>query len=353
VVCGIVFTVAYILLIPGLHCLLFSAKASMFGMTFVDLEKSTLTSIKLLMEEGRYPAAFTILICSVIAPFVKLAILLVCVYCIQVRGNAGPKVSSAIAFVRCISKWATVDAFTASILVAFFCNSPILQVSLHKGFYCFVGYCIFSVAGALLLEQPVQQRRPNVDAGLAGKSMVPAVVGSALLLTLLVALSYMPLFDVECSELALKEQLSFVAIIQRLAKHGSTIAALVCLTFVGIFPAADLVMSVVEATTGHAQHQVGGWLRDFAMLDVFALAAIVTMNAASGIRKSLTVSLLPGGWLLITWAVLWMIYSLGFRQTIAAYTIPSKDKHAVGTFENAMDYEKQALLGESQEIKEC
>merc|ERR1719428_393417 len=89
------FSLAYILLIPGLTCILFSAKASFMGMTVVDMEKSTLGAIHLLMEKGRWGAAITILVCSVLAPFLKLAVLLVCAFH-TCRQNAGSRVASAI-----------------------------------------------------------------------------------------------------------------------------------------------------------------------------------------------------------------------------------------------------------------
>lgn len=346
VVCAGFFTVAYILLIPGLTCLLFSAKASFLGVTVVDLEKSTFGAIHLLTQKGRWLAALTILLCSVVAPFLKLAVLLVCVYCTQVRGYAGPGVSSAITVVRRISKWATVDAFTASIFVAFFCNNPMLQVSLHKGFYCFLGYCIFSVAGALLLEKPDQalteeQQGLVSPAGSSKKSMLPALGVSIALLGLLVALLVVPLFSVECTILGIKENLSFAVMIERLGKHGSVIAAQVCMTLVFLLPAADLIFAAVQATTGRVGHTAGEWLQDFAMLDVFALSILVVSSAATGLHQSLTVELLHGGRALVACACLWLVYSLAFRARTGAHAQTRKEKRAAGALESAIDSEKQ------------
>jgi len=330
-VCVTLFVVAYILLIPGLTCLLFSAKASFMGMTIVDMEKSTFGAIHLLMEKGRYVAALTILICSVIAPFVKLVVLLVCAYHSSGQEAAGPRVSSAIESVRRISKWATVDAFTASIFVGFFCNNPVLQVNLHKGFYCFMGYCIFSVAGALVLEKPEQpleeQRRPMpIGAAHARKSILPAIAGSIMLLGFLVALLLLPIFHVECSMLFLKEQLSFIDIVQRLGQHGSLSAALSLAALAALVPAADFVWTTVEATMGRIEHPAGEWLQDFAMFDVFALAVVVVTSAAAGVNDNLHVTMLPGGWLLCFCATAWVVYSLTLRSRPVAQSHSLKDK---------------------------
>jgi uncharacterized paraquat-inducible protein A len=324
--CIAAFTAAYILLIPGLHCLLFSAKASMFGMTFVDMEKSTFGAIHLLMEKGRWLAALTILVCSVIAPFLKLAVLLGCVWSMQVQGSTSPAISYAISAVRRISKWATVDAFTASILIAFFCNNWLIHVNLHQGFYCFVGYCILSTLGALLLQKPDEHKRHVSGSGL-NNSTWSAPLASCVSVCCVVALSCLPLVCVECTgqlkALNLKEQLSLITMVQKLALHGSTMAACLCMILVAVLPAAD-----IACTLTHLQHPIGEWCRDFAMLDVFALALIVVVNAAAGLHSSLVVSMLPGGWLFVSFAGMWLAYSSGLRSSRGASTLASKDKLA-------------------------
>jgi uncharacterized paraquat-inducible protein A len=317
---------------------LFSAKASFMGMTVVDMEKSTLGAIHLLMEKGRWGAAITILICSVVAPFLKLAVLLVCTYYSQ-RQNAGSRVASAITLVRRISKWATVDAFTASIFVSFFCSNPVVQVGLHRGFYCFMGYCIFSTAGALLLERPeviqqaaiADQRRQYSSA----KSSWPAVLSSILLLGFLVTLSLLPIFHVEM--MFIKEQLSFVDIVHRLAVHGSFSAAFAVLSLAAVLPMADLVWASLEATLPLSSYPVGEWLQDFAMFDVFALATLVTANAAGGVHSGLTVALLPGGWCLSVCASIWIAYSATLRSRPVA---DQQDKLTASFVVDDIDFEK-------------
>jgi uncharacterized paraquat-inducible protein A len=343
--CVVLFIIAYILLIPGLTCLLFSAKAEVFGMTVVDMEKSTLGAIHLLYENGRWPAAAIILLCSVFAPFCKLAVLLVCAYLMS-RGNTGPAVCSAITAVRRISKWATVDAFTASILVAFFATSNVLHVELHKGYYFFVGYCIFSTAGALVMERPALEsddecQRLLSSTGVTQKALGPVAVGTLVLGVLLVVLFRMPLFKVECTLLSLQEQVSFATMVWRLLQYGSRSAVLLCVACVGLIPAADMAWCLAEATTGVA-HPMSEWLQDFAMLEVFALAILVTQNASYGVNQSLSVELLPGGWFFVASGAAWLLYSIVFRSRTSR-SPTTRDKLGAGVaFASAIDSEAQS-----------
>jgi len=288
----------------------------MMGMTIVDMEKSTLGAIHLLFEKGRWGSAITILICSVIAPFVKLAVLLVCAFC-NYRQNAGSRVASAITGVRRISKWATVDAFTALIFVSFFCKNPVVQVGLHRGFYCFMGYCIFSVAGALLLEKPGQaaiadQRRQSTTT-----SLWPTLASSILFTGSLVTLSLMPIFHVDM--MIIKEQLTFVDMVQRLSHDGHLLAAFALVMLAAVLPLADLAWASAEATSALTTYPVGEWLQDFAMFDVFALAMLVVTNAAGGVHSGLTVTLLSGGWCLNGCACMWIAYSVILRSRPMAH----------------------------------
>jgi len=133
-VCLAIFIVAYAALYPGLTRILFSAYAGGFlGFTLVDIKKSTFGTIHMLMKEECYMAAYTILICSVVAPFIKLTVLVISACSLPKYKRPRPAVIAAIPWVRKISKWATVDAFTATLFVGFFCNSETLKVKLHTG----------------------------------------------------------------------------------------------------------------------------------------------------------------------------------------------------------------------------
>jgi len=304
------------------------------GMTVVDMEKSTLGAIHLLMDKGRWGAAITILICSVIAPFLKLAVLLVSAF-YSCRQQTSDRLASAITGVRRISKWATVDAFVALMFVSFFCENPVVHVGLHRGFYCFMGYCIFSVAGALLLETPgqaaiVDQRRQSTT-----KPLWPAFATSILLLGFLVALSLLPIFHVEM--MIIKEQLSFADMVKRLSHDGHFLAAFVLVALAAVLPVADVAWASAEATSPLTPYPVGEWLQDFAMFDVFALALLVITNAAGGVNGGLTVTLLPGGWCLSICASMWIAYSVTLRSRPVAHP---QDKLTGSFVVDDIDFEK-------------
>lgn len=304
------------------------------GMTVVDMEKSTLGAIHMLMDKGRWGAAITILVCSVIAPFLKLAVLLACAF-YSSRQNTGDRVASAIIGVRRISKWATVDAFTALIFVSFFCENPVVHVGLHRGFYCFMGYCIFSIAGALLLEIPGQAAIVDQCRQSTTKSLWPALATSSLSLGFLVALSLVPIFHVEM--MIIKEQLSFADMVKHLTHHGHLLAAFVLVALAAVLPVADVAWASAEATAALTSYPVGEWLQDFAMFDVFALAMLVVTNAAGGVHSGLTVTLLPGGWFLSICASMWIAYSVTFRSR--PVTRP-QDKLTASFVVDDIDFEK-------------
>jgi len=214
-----------------------------------------------------------------------------------------------------------------------------------------VGYCVFSVAGALVLEKPTQEAAEEQRRLVPGSSSPQKPWGAAVALSvvgsmaLLVVLDTMPIFDVQCTMLNLEEQLSFVMIVQRLLTFGSRLAAFLCVACVALLPAADVVWTAVEATTGRTErHPIGEWLQDFAMFDVFALAIIVTQNASSGINANLTVKVLPGGWFFIICGAMWLLYSFVLRSQTVVYGPLSKDKlgAVAAVLEGASESEKLA-----------
>jgi len=217
-----------------------------------------------------------------------------------------------------------------------------VHVTLHKGFYCFVGYCIFSTAGALLIEKPEEhsieeRRRLFSGIGPTKQTMLSAVGGSIVMLAFLVTLSRVPILNVKCSMLSLNEHLSFAHIIENLGENGYHLAAMVVLMLAFLLPAADFVWAVVEATLGRVEHPLGEWLMDLAMFDVFALAVIITASAADGLSESLNVSILPGGKLFIVFGAAWVLYSLTSRPAAVACSLPAKDKSVASPVDSSAE----------------
>jgi uncharacterized paraquat-inducible protein A len=332
VACAAVFATAYILLIPGLTCLLFSARATFMGQEAFDIQKSTVQAISLLTEKERYGASITILVCSVLAPFLKLAVMFRTAYFMWKYEQPGPSVNSMIAGVRRVSKWATVDAFTASMFVGLFSSVEGVTVNLHKGFFCFMGYCILSVAGALLLEKPdkeaIAEQRSLVVGGVSSKRMLlPSIAGIFLCAGLFVAWKCPILHS---NMLIQEEDVTFATIVERIWSKESRVAAASFAVLAFVFPLADLVWVIVDAFTGNANRSVGEFLQDFAMLDVFALSVLVVSNAASGIHPLVSITVLPAGWILCMCSAVWLIYSLFMRAQPMPRMFLSKDKLGPG-----------------------
>eukprot|EP00439_Symbiodinium_sp_Y106_P034298 s3469_g4.t1 len=51
------------------------------------------------------------------------------------------------------------------------------------------------------------------------------------------------------------------------------------------------------------------WFRDFAMLDVYALACVVVLSAVTALNNDLHLRLLPAGWVLCSLTVPWVVFS--------------------------------------------
>mmetsp|Transcript_85155 Transcript_85155/g.133076 ORF Transcript_85155/g.133076 Transcript_85155/m.133076 type:complete len:347 (-) Transcript_85155:81-1121(-) len=334
VACVAVFVAAYVLLIPGLTCLLFSAKASMAGAELFNIQKSTVEAISLLNEKERYVASTTILVCSVLAPFLKLAVMFTSAYFMWKFDQPGPSVNSLIVGVRRVSKWATVDAFTASIFVGLFSGIKQVDVTvnLHTGFYCFMGYCVLSVAGALLLEKPdkeaIAEQRSLTIGGISSKrALLPIIAGLLMAAGLCVAWCC-PLLQMNM--LIAQEDVTFATIVERVWSNESRFAAAAFVALALIFPAADLVWVMVGIFIGNANLHVGEFLQDFAMLDVFALSVLVVANAASGINPAVSITVLPAAYFLCVCSAFWLFYSLVMRAKPMPRMFLPKDKLGPG-----------------------
>ncbi len=106
--------------------------------------RSILGTVQQLFSDGDWFVGFLVMLFSVIVPVMKMTLLLV-----------GDK---AAAVGRAVSKWAMADVFVVAIFVAYLAGNASedvggllnLKASLEWGFYCFLGYCLFSVASAQL-----------------------------------------------------------------------------------------------------------------------------------------------------------------------------------------------------------
>eukprot|EP00418_Pyrodinium_bahamense_P035414 CAMPEP_0179156260 /NCGR_PEP_ID=MMETSP0796-20121207/76170_1 /TAXON_ID=73915 /ORGANISM="Pyrodinium bahamense, Strain pbaha01" /LENGTH=326 /DNA_ID=CAMNT_0020857829 /DNA_START=32 /DNA_END=1009 /DNA_ORIENTATION=- len=307
VACCALFAVSYACLLPGLCLLLFSAKAEidMFGkkMTIVDLEKSTLGTVKLLYDAGAHIPLWAILTFSVVMPFVKLAALL--------HFALAQTSTLALLFAQHISKWATIDAFAAAALIAFFTGQPMLHVDLHAGFYFFLAYCILSTAAALLLRRPpsaapAQLPEPHPSAAEQSQRGATAVglwlASCAVTARLLHVAATTPILRMRSPLLGLARTCSIWDMIRHLWSGGCHAAAVSIALLVIALPAADFavllagVVGLGSAEDWAPRGLEGRWLQDFAMLDVWMLAMVVTRFATTGINGAIEMEVLPAGW---------------------------------------------------------
>jgi len=309
--CAALFVLAYISLVPGLCMLLFSGKAEVdfFGihMTVWHLEKSTLGTVKLLYESTAYVPMLAILVFSVTMPFVKLFAMLFFA--------AGKMSDSMLCAIKKVSTWATIDAFAAAALVAFFDSQNHLHVDLRAGFYCFLTYCILSTAASLLLHAPQSSLSRHATLG-GGKSTVVSVIMICIMVLLLHQAATWPILKMQSKKFSMVATCSTWDLVCNLWKGSSTVAgaALVILTMA--VPACDFSAVIAQAVGFHVDAAISQWLEQFAMLDVWALSLVIMRMATSGINHEIGMELLPAGWMLSGFSACWVLFNVSGRPGI-------------------------------------
>jgi paraquat-inducible protein A len=146
--------ISFALLVPGLMLpaltvditpnLPFFGKQQIYHVT-----RSILGTVKNLWETGYHLVSALILLFSVIVPFVK-GLLLLAVAAFKRAPWRGP----AFRLVDAIGKWSMADVFVMGILLAYLAvgSAEGVNAQLHRGFWFFLGYCLFSVASAQLMR---------------------------------------------------------------------------------------------------------------------------------------------------------------------------------------------------------
>jgi len=309
--CIALFVLSYVFLFPGLCMLLFSAKAEIdfFGMhiKILDLEKSTLGTVKLLYDSAAYFPMLAILVFSVTMPFVKLFAVLLFV--------AGKASGSILCAVKKVSKWATIDAFAAAALVAFFDSQNHLHVDLHAGFYCFLAYCILSTAASLLLHAPQARLNRHATFG-GGKSTVISFIMILIMLILLHQAATWPILKMQCPKFGMAATSSTWDLVQNLWNGHFTVAAAALAVLTMAVPACDFTAVIGQAVGFHVDAALSQWLEQFAMLDVWALSLVITRLATAGINKDIEMELLPAGWVLSGFSACWVLFNVCGRPGI-------------------------------------
>ncbi|CAE7194171.1 dnaJ, partial [Symbiodinium necroappetens] len=248
--CLIALTAAYAFLIPGIVTKMFSAKAVVGASVVLDVEKSTLGLIVMLFQNGMLLPALIILGYSVLMPFAKLVVFISYAHpALRIRGLSSP---GAVRAVQKISKWATVDVFTAGTICGLFCQPHLyLEIKLHDGFYYFMSYCVLSVVGALLIPLPADHNAESEDvhedsdsgatAGLCALSLVAGVLAVGTV----AGLALLPLMKVTFPMIGLDARMSIILLIASLWDHGFVGAAVCFALLLLLVPAVDVALCSV------------------------------------------------------------------------------------------------------------
>jgi len=311
---------SYALLLPGLTATLFSLKAEMHflgtAIPMLDLTKSTIGTIVHLHDEGHTLPALLIFLFSVLVPLVKLLALILATM------RWGSDGEHLLASVQWVSKWATVDAFCIMTFAAAFIGMPAnsalsVNLQLHRGFYCFLAYCILSVAA--LVSLPLKASPP---VRLGRLAHIQCLRGPILLLAVFTFLGLlrMPLIRFQLSQIGFQRTLSVTDMMGYFAQ-GSLILPLASVAIlVVLLPGLHVLTSLSQELNSAPRWLSLEGLGHFAMFDVLALSIAVTGMAAEGLSSHVQVEVLGGARLLISMIILYPLvrpfaepYLLGSR----------------------------------------
>jgi len=311
ILCIVVITAGYAFLVPGLVTISFSAKAWIVTTQILDIEKSTVGLVSMLIDQGSWLPAILILLYSVLMPFAKLSVLLL--YAHHAWKGSPPSgifvSAGGVRAVQLISKWATVDTFLMATICGIFCQPHMfLEIELHDGFYYFMAYCVLSVGGALLIELPAEPQAEE-GASMSCASVVKACLVSAAVFALLGYLIFLPVLRAELGIIGLYTELSIALLVSSLWDKGFGTASLFLAVLVVVLPALDFISAVVSGLGLAPNRAARKWLPDLAMLDVFAVATFVVVSAVAALHNSLVFTMLPAGWLLLALSVPWVLFT--------------------------------------------
>lgn len=299
VCCVALFLLSYAVLIPGLFDDLFSLKAEMFGMSMVDITKSTVGTIGHLYNENFHLAALLVLLFSVVVPVLKLVAVLIAARRIYSEED-GKDADRLVSGLQWISKWATVDAFCVMTFAAAFSVLPAsavkVDLQIHRGFYCFLAYCVLSVAAALALPSSSSYFTPPPICRRMGLSVAFRMAVVLIILALFLAVLWVPLIEFHVKEIGLHRKLSMESLFSYLWKGGLWTPAAAFLSLAMIIPGLHALLSTATELDFNVP---GSWaipsLGHFAMADVLLLSIGVSRLAGAGLTSRMSVEVLPGG----------------------------------------------------------
>lgn len=163
-IASVLILVSFGVLYPGLTQPLITLTASMTllgsTMTLFEDTRSILQTVESLHESGNDFVAGLILLFSVLVPFIKGILLLVCLA--SRRQAARYRV---FRFVRSISKWSMADVFVVGVYVAYLSAKATdnMDAEIGIGFYYFAAYCLISLVALQFMHIDTPERRTRVQ----------------------------------------------------------------------------------------------------------------------------------------------------------------------------------------------
>lgn len=263
-------------------------------------------TVRFLWDDGYHGLAVLLTFFSILMPWLKLAGIVYVLW--------KPPATVVLKVVQRISKWAMMDIIVTMTTVAVlgdisFLGISLLEVTLCIGFYCFLVYCILSVAGVLLLEPQYETEQGNWSIWNVLIAIALGVVGLCILGVLftqpILYCSWFPFIDME---------LTIFGIIQKLWTNGFYCPSIVMGAVVVVLPALDVCISSAQCCGLPVNQLMIQWIEDFQMLDVFSLGVVITALSLGGSDDELELMATPQLYMLLTISLLWLVFTLALHE---------------------------------------
>jgi paraquat-inducible protein A len=265
------------------------------SLPFMDLRRglstqpySLVASVRFLWESNLYVLAVVVVAFSMVFPFVKLGVMTL----VLLGGVRQSREQRVLELVERYGKWSMLDVYLVCIMLALANDQFWIDASPRFGLLCFTLAIVASMLTSrhllarLLREKPAPALELNQARWLA--------LGQALLLALLVAVLLVPFLEI--NDWLLEDRpISLLSTIKSLWQSGARSLSVVSLLFLVLAPLLSAVATLwifllaVKGRDVLFARKLAQQSRDWAMLDVFALAlGIFLVEGSDFVRTELT-----------------------------------------------------------------
>lgn len=285
---------------------------------------SLLRSVSLLWDGGLYVLVLLIAGFSIVFPFVKILLLAWAWLGLQ----SGPRRTHLLEWLGLLGKWSMLDPLSVLILVLLATDQWAVSTTTYIGVYCFLTAIAMTmwlsiIASALdareIRERAHQAKRRQSLARRAGSLGVVAIIVLVLASALFIAAITQPFLQV--NQFLLHDSAYGVGSIPTTMVHDKN-WPLAVLSAVGLVAMPTLTLAAeiwawIVPATPHVHRRRWrwiGWIREWCMLDVLALALGLFLMEGQGV---IHVDVKVGLWMLLATAVmLWLSGWLGARAAM-------------------------------------